>query len=122
MSSESDKSEKSDNILPLYYQKHVFVCTNLKKSGKKCCEMGGGSEMAAYLKKELKNIDAYGEGKIRVSKAGCLGRCDLGPLLVIYPEGVWYHYDNQEDIDKILQQYLLGGKEVVSLKIYSDKP
>jgi len=79
--------------------------------------MGGASEMVGTLKKALKQVDAFGEGKIRVSKSGCLGRCELGPLLVVYPEGRWYHYENQEDIDRILQEDLLGGGEVADLKL-----
>ena len=50
---------------------------------------------------------------VRVNSAGCLDRCELGPSMVIYPEGVWYGYRTAEDIDEILETHLRQGKRVV---------
>jgi (2Fe-2S) ferredoxin len=55
--------------------------------------------------------------KIRINKSGCLDRCELGPVMVIYPEGVWYSFKNSEDIDEILNSHLLNNKTVERLKI-----
>ena len=58
-----------------------------------------------------------GEGGVRVNTAGCLDRCEEGPVAVVYPEGVWYTYVDSEDIDEIVDQHLVAGKEVKRLKI-----
>ena len=93
-----------------FYKKHIFFCTNLKASGKKCCEMGGANELRLYAKKRIKELGFHGEGGVRVSSSGCLGRCLSGPNLVIYPEGVWYKYETQEDIDEIIQQHIINNR------------
>lgn len=58
-----------------------------------------------------------GKGKIRINRAGCFDRCGEGPLLVVYPEGVWYTYIDQEDIDEIIESHLICGQEVERLKV-----
>ncbi len=93
-----------------HYKQHIFVCANQKKPGKTCCANTGGEAYFDYLKKTLKKHDLSGPGKIRVSKSGCLGRCSLGPCLVIYPEGVWYTYASTDDVDDIIQTHLLDDK------------
>ncbi|AHE68221.1 (2Fe-2S) ferredoxin domain-containing protein [Legionella oakridgensis] len=100
-----------------YYAKHIFICTNQKAPGKTCCANSGGEPFFDYLKKELKRLDLHGSGKIRVSKSGCLGRCDLGPCLVVYPEGIWYSYRSFSDLDEIIQHHLLHGQVVDRLLI-----
>lgn len=100
-----------------YYTKHLFVCTNQKPEGKKCCANSGGEDYFSYLKKRLSMLDMHGPGKYRVSKSGCLGRCDLGPLLVIYPDGVWYGYSSFSDLDEIVNCHLIAEKIVDRLLI-----
>lgn len=58
-----------------------------------------------------------GEGGVRVNTAGCLDRCALGPVLVIYPEAIWYSYVDREDIDEVIEQHLIQGKVVDRLLI-----
>ena len=55
--------------------------------------------------------------KIRINKSGCLDRCELGPVMVIYPEGIWYSYKNLDDINEILESHLINNKVVERLKI-----
>ena len=55
--------------------------------------------------------------RIRVNRAGCLDRCDFGPVIVIYPEGTWYTYLDEEDIDEIIQSHLIKGVLVERLRI-----
>ncbi|MDR3504536.1 MAG: (2Fe-2S) ferredoxin domain-containing protein [Legionella sp.] len=92
-----------------YYSKHVLLCTNQKAAGKQCCANSGGEEFFTYMKSRLSELGMHGPGKIRVSKSGCLGRCDLGPCIVIYPEGVWYTYSSFADIDTIIDSHLISG-------------
>jgi (2Fe-2S) ferredoxin len=52
-----------------------------------------------------------------MNKAGCLDRCDEGPVLVVYPEEVWYTYANEADVDEIIDSHIRGGKPVERLRI-----
>lgn len=58
-----------------------------------------------------------GPGKIRVNKAGCLDRCAQGPVMVIYPEGIWYTMVDQEDVEEIIQSHLINGIPVERLQL-----
>lgn len=58
-----------------------------------------------------------GEGKIRINSAGCLDRCDLGPVLVVYPEETWYTFVDREDVDEIIDEHLMNGRPVARLQI-----
>lgn len=100
----------------LLYKTHVFCCINEKgkKSEKKCCKFRGAEKLRDYMKEQAKKL---GIKKIRVNKAGCLDRCDIGPVMVIYPEGVWYSYDNKDDVDEILQKHIIEGGRVERLRI-----
>ena len=100
-----------------YYTKHVLLCTNQKPTGIPCCANSGGDEFFTYMKSKLIELDIHGPGKIRISKSGCLGRCKLGPCVVIYPEAVWYSYSSFADIDKIIEGHLLADKQVEELLI-----
>jgi len=54
---------------------------------------------------------------VRINSAGCLDRCELGPCVVIYPEGTWYTYVDEKDIDEIIDEHLVHGRPVERLKI-----
>ena len=58
-----------------------------------------------------------GPGKVRVNKAGCLDRCAQGPVAVVYPQGVWYTYVDQDDIDEIVDSHLINGQVVERLLV-----
>jgi (2Fe-2S) ferredoxin len=64
---------------------------------------------------------SLGIENIRVNASGCLDRCELGPNMVIYPEGVWYHYESTEDVDEILQKHFLEGGRVKRLMLQPDQ-
>ncbi len=68
--------------------------------------------MFRYAKQLLQKQDMHGEGKIRVSKAGCLGRCSVGPCIVVYPQGTWYTYQDCDDIETIVQAVVDGDGSV----------
>ena len=98
-----------------YYEKHIFICTNEKDGGRKCCAQANAYELCKYAKKQLKNSDLAGPGKVRVSFSGCLGRCSEGPALVIYPQQIWYTYQNKHDIDDIIEHDILHDQRVKRL-------
>ncbi len=95
-----------------YYQKHVFFCTNQREAGKKCCGDGAAADMRLYAKTLLKGLGETGKGKVRISQSGCLGRCSEGPLLIIYPDGLWYTYHSQDDVEEILKEEILHNRRV----------
>jgi (2Fe-2S) ferredoxin len=100
-----------------YYQQHVFFCMNKRDDGSPCCSDRGAQTAQEHAKRRIKQLDLNGEGKIRINKAGCLDRCEEGPVLVVYPQGTWYTYVDTEDIDEIIDVHLVGGKIVERLKI-----
>jgi (2Fe-2S) ferredoxin len=65
----------------------------------------------------VKELDLSGPGKVRINVAGCLDRCEEGPVIVVYPEEVWYTYVDQHDIDEIIDEHLVKGKVVERLRI-----
>lgn len=101
-----------------YYQKHVFICTNQREGDKPCCANGGAVELLNYAKAQIKILQQNGKGKIRINNAGCMDRCAEGPVLVVYPEGIWYHYQTRADIDEIIEQHLLQGRIVERLRLH----
>ncbi len=101
----------------MYYCKHIFVCTNQKAEGKKCCANSDGEEVFKYMAEKVKEMQCWGPGKWRVSRSGCLGRCEKGPCTVVYPDNIWYRIENFADVDKILHQHLQMGKPVEKLQI-----
>lgn len=103
--------------MEMHYQKHIFICTNQKEEGKVCCANGGASDLKDYFKKKLVEAKLHGPDKYRISSSGCLGRCKLGPCIVIYPEGTWYSYQSKDDIDTIIANHLIIGEKVNELEI-----
>jgi (2Fe-2S) ferredoxin len=73
--------------------------------------------MQEYAKMRVKEFKLNGEGKVRINKAGCLDRCEQGPVIVVYPEEVWYTYVDKEDIDEIIDEHLVHGRVVERLRI-----
>lgn len=100
-----------------YYRRHVFFCTNKRDDGRPCCENHRASEMRAYAKQRIKELGLSGKGEIRINTAGCLDRCDEGPVIVVYPDETWYTYVDREDIDEIIDEHLVNGRPVERLKI-----
>lgn len=100
-----------------YFKYHVFFCQNQREAGESCCNNCGATEMQAYAKDRVKALKLNGPGKVRINKAGCLDRCNKGPVLVIYPEAIWYQYVDQQDIDEIINEHLVNGRIVERLKV-----
>lgn len=100
-----------------YYQRHVFFCTNQRENGERCCQDNGAQSMRDYAKKRCKALNLNGEGKVRINTAGCLDRCEEGPVIVVYPDAVWYTYVDEEDVDEIISEHLVHGRVVERLKI-----
>ena len=73
--------------------------------------------MRDYAKQKIKALKLSGPGLCRVNNAGCMDRCNAGPVIAVYPEGAWYTYVDKEDIDEIIEEHLVHGRIVERLKI-----
>ena len=100
-----------------YFGRHVFFCCNQRTTGEPCCNAHDASALRDYCKGRVKALGLAGPGKLRINSAGCLDRCAQGPVLVIYPEAVWYTYLDRQDIDEIIDEHLVHGRIVDRLKI-----
>jgi (2Fe-2S) ferredoxin len=101
-----------------FFDKHVFFCTNQREPGVGCCNDHGAKLAREYMKDKVNALGiASDQNTIRINAAGCLGRCDEGPVIVIYPEGTWYTYVDQSDLDEIITEHLQHGRVVERLKI-----
>jgi (2Fe-2S) ferredoxin len=100
----------------LYYQCHVFCCTNERPAGHErgSCARRGSVRLRNYMKARAKEL---GLNDVRINASGCLDRCELGPTMVIYPDGVWYRYASLEDVDEILVRHVVGGQPVQRLML-----
>jgi (2Fe-2S) ferredoxin len=100
-----------------HYRHHVFFCCNQRENGAACCADHRASRLRDYAKGRVKALGLNGAGKVRVNMAGCLDRCEQGPVLVVYPEAVWYTYVDESDIDEIVDSHLVQGRPVDRLRI-----
>ena len=93
---------------PLFYDAHVFVCCNRRPDGHKrgSCAAKGSEQLRDYMKVRAKEM---GLQRVRVNTAACLDRCELGPSLVIYPEGIWYKIETTADVDAVLERHVRDG-------------
>ena len=98
-----------------YFQRHIFFCLNERANGQECCALHNAQAAFDHCKKRVKDLGLAGPGAVRVNKAGCLDRCSAGPVAVVYPEGTWYTYVDQADIDEIIESHLRNGKVVERL-------
>lgn len=100
----------------LFYRKHVFCCTNERPAGhaRGSCAARGSVRLRDYMKARAKEL---GFEDVRINSAGCLDRCEHGPTMVIYPDGIWYHYESRADVDAILEQDIGGGEQVARLRL-----
>jgi len=103
---------------PPFYEAHVFVCCNRRPDGhaRGSCAAKGSERLRDYMKARVKEL---GIPNVRVNSAGCLDRCELGPCVVIYPEGVWYRMDSTADVDAVLQAHLVEGRRAEALMLPS---
>lgn len=98
----------------MHYKSHIFCCNNERPAGhpRGCCKALGSEKLRSYMKSRVKELGVDGA---RVNIAGCLDRCELGPVMVIYPEGIWYSYNTTGDVDEIIERHLIKGERVERL-------
>lgn len=98
------------------YARHVFVCT----AGSTCPTQGDTEGFVKSMRAELAKAGLHEQ--VRVNKAGCFSQCGHGPMLVVYPEDVWYAGIRAEDLPEIVRSHLIGGTPVERLIYRPEKP
>ncbi len=100
-----------------HYQYHVFFCLNQRENGEACCADKGAEAAFDHMKAHVKKLGLNGKDKVRINRAGCFDRCAEGPILVVYPQAIWYTYVDDDDLDEIIESHLIHGKVVERLVI-----
>ena len=105
------------------YDMRIFCCVNSRDTDhpRPSCSQRGAVDLQGYFAAQVQQSPDV-LGRIRVNTSGCLNRCELGPTLVIYPQGVWYCYRTQADLDEILQSHVIGGVLVQRLLLTTTAP
>jgi len=98
------------------YERHVFVCT----SGETCPTQG---DVERYVKLLREGVKAAGrQTDVRINKAGCFSQCGHGPMVVVYPENVWYAGVEESDLKAIVTSHIVGGQPVERLRYEPSVP
>jgi (2Fe-2S) ferredoxin len=112
----TDIAEDTEFELPQVYRHHVFACYTQRPPGhpRGSCGSAGAQPLWDRMGKAIEKDRLVDIG---FTASGCLGFCKAGPLMVVYPEGVWYRPATAEDIDEIVESHFKGDKRVDRLAV-----
>ncbi|WP_420237438.1 (2Fe-2S) ferredoxin domain-containing protein [Telmatobacter bradus] len=99
------------------FERHVFVCHNSRPEGAPRCSCSSDATLELHARLQKLTKDAGLAGKVRINKSGCLDQCEHGPVMVVYPEAVWYGNVTPEDAEAIVREHLVAGRPVERLRI-----
>ncbi len=99
------------------FHKHILICTHERAEGNSrgCCKHADSVSVLAEFKKQIAERGL--KRKIRANQSGCLDQCAHGPVMVVYPDAVWYGAVRPENVSEILDKHVLGGHPVEDLQI-----
>ena len=110
-----NKKEEDNKMIDIKH--HIFVCASCRVNGmqKGMCYSKDSVKVVQKFMEEVEDRDLINE--VMVSNTGCLGVCNKGPVVVVYPEGTWYGNVKVEDVERIVEEHIEGGKVVQELVI-----
>lgn len=96
---------------------HIFICTS--------CRINGQQKGLCYTKESVDIVTKFMEviedynlsSEVMITNTGCFGICDKGPIVVIYPEGIWYGNLTEENVEQIVEDHIMNGLPVEELRI-----
>ncbi len=99
------------------YERHVFICVNERPGSdpRGCCAAKGSRSVLDRMKEAVRRAGL--KGRVRVNASGCLGECERGVSVVVYPEGVWYGGVTPDDADRIASSHIIGSRPVEDLRV-----
>lgn len=102
--------------MPLF-EHHVFICTNERdgSAARPSCLPRGSRQLKPVFKDAIK--DAGLRHKVRANDSACLDQCEHGPVVVVYPEAVWYGNVHPGDVAEIVSEHLVAGRPVERLRL-----
>lgn len=108
--------ESQADALPVVFPYHVFCCSTQRppQHPRGSCGQAGAKELWQRLESQVQGRQL---AKVATVASGCLGFCSVGPLMVVYPEGVWYTPKTGDDIDEIVQSHFIEGRIVERLAV-----
>lgn len=100
--------------VPQLFKVHGFMCFQDRPPGhpRGSCGQAGAKPLWEYL---MQRVEHLGMPEIALTATACLGFCPAGPLMVVYPQGIWYRPRSREDIDEIVEAHFKGGEPVERL-------
>jgi (2Fe-2S) ferredoxin len=99
------------------FTSHIFVCCNRREPGhtRGCCDPDGATQLRDRFKSELKRRQLG--PLVRANQAGCLDQCEYGPIVVIYPQAIWYGRVQLDDVPRIIEETVVAGRVLTDLLI-----
>ena len=103
------------------YEKHIFICNNQRDENapRVSCGETTGNEIAARFKELIQEHKL--RMRVRAQRTSCFAICEKGPIMVVYPEGVFYGGVNLEDVEDIFEQHILNNRPVERLRLHFEK-
>ncbi len=96
------------------FRYHVFACTQEKPEGTPCCSAAGSQKVLDALHRELGARGLADE--VQVSSCGCLGLCESGPVMIVYPDATWYTKLTAADVPEVVASHYQQGGKVARLE------
>lgn len=100
------------------FSHHIFICCNRRSPDhhRGCCDPDGSETLRSAFKTCLREKN-LGHPDVRANKAGCLEQCEYGPTVAIYPQGIFYGGVTSEDVPRIVEETIIGGRILEDLRI-----